>query len=104
MKLRPPLVLLHRWFGLAVALFLFISGLTGAVISWDHELDAWLNPQLFHAASGEQLSRLGESQYLHVLPLLSLVTGPGVLSRAPPGHFHAAGRSGSVKSRRTPRQ
>ncbi len=53
MKLRSPLVLLHRWFGLAVALFLFISGLTGAVISWDHELDAWLNPQLFHAASGE---------------------------------------------------
>ena len=52
MRLRPPLVLLHRWFGLAVALFLFISGLTGAVISWDHELDAWLNPQLFHAASG----------------------------------------------------
>ena len=51
MRLRPPLVLLHRWFGLAVALFLFISGLTGAVISWDHELDAWLNPQLFHAAS-----------------------------------------------------
>lgn len=53
MKLRSPLVVLHRWFGLAVALFLFISGLTGAVISWDHELDAWLNPQLFHAASGE---------------------------------------------------
>lgn len=56
MTLRSPLVVLHRWFGLAVALFLFISGLTGAVISWDHELDAWLNPQLFHAASGEQAS------------------------------------------------
>ncbi|WP_308925789.1 PepSY-associated TM helix domain-containing protein [Janthinobacterium sp. J1-1] len=52
--MRPLLVLLHRWFGLAVALFLFISGLTGAVISWDHELDAWLNPQLFHAASGTE--------------------------------------------------
>lgn len=50
-SLRPLLVLLHRWFGLAVALFLFVSGLTGAVISWDHELDAWLNPQLFHAGS-----------------------------------------------------
>ncbi len=53
MRLRAPLVVLHRWFGLALALFLFISGLTGAVISWDHELDAWLNPQLFQAASGE---------------------------------------------------
>jgi uncharacterized iron-regulated membrane protein len=49
--LRPVLVLLHRWFGLAVAIFLFIAGATGAVISWDHELDAWLNPQLFDAKS-----------------------------------------------------
>jgi uncharacterized iron-regulated membrane protein len=51
MQMRPVFVLLHRWFGLAVAVFLFVSGLTGAVISWDHELDAWLNPQLFHARS-----------------------------------------------------
>jgi uncharacterized iron-regulated membrane protein len=28
-----------------LAAFLFVSGLTGAVISWDHELDEWLNPQ-----------------------------------------------------------
>jgi uncharacterized iron-regulated membrane protein len=45
--MRPLLVLLHRWFGLFIALFLFVSGLTGAVISWDHQLDEWLNPQLF---------------------------------------------------------
>lgn len=49
--MRPLLVLLHRWFGLFIALFLFVSGLTGAVISWDHELDEWLNPQLFEARS-----------------------------------------------------
>lgn len=47
--MRATLVLLHRWFGLATALFLFIAGLTGAVISWDHELDAWLNPTLYEA-------------------------------------------------------
>ncbi|MEK8033866.1 PepSY-associated TM helix domain-containing protein [Ideonella sp. DXS29W] len=40
---------LHRWFGLGTALFLFIAGLTGAIISWDHELDEWLNPHLFEA-------------------------------------------------------
>jgi len=34
-----------------MAVFLVISGLTGAVISWDHELDEWLNPHLFEAAS-----------------------------------------------------
>lgn len=47
--MRPILVLLHRWFGLFAAIFLFVSGLTGALISWDHELDEWLNPHLFHA-------------------------------------------------------
>jgi uncharacterized iron-regulated membrane protein len=49
--MRRAFVLLHRWFGLFTAVFLFIAGLTGAVISWDHELDAWLNPDLFHARS-----------------------------------------------------
>ena len=37
----------HRWAGLAVALFLIVSGLTGAVISWDHEIDGWLNSELY---------------------------------------------------------
>src|SRR3954471_10303217 len=49
LALRPLFVLWHRWFGLAAAIFLFISGATGALISWDHELDAALNPALFHA-------------------------------------------------------
>ncbi len=47
--LRRILVNLHRWFGLGAAAFLFVAGLTGAVISWDHELDARLNPAMFHA-------------------------------------------------------
>jgi uncharacterized iron-regulated membrane protein len=54
--MRRGLVLLHRWFGLFLAAFLVISGLTGAVISWDHELDAWLNPSLYHADSGSSSS------------------------------------------------
>ena len=52
--MRTLLVALHRWFGLAAALFLFIAGATGAVISWDHELDEWLNPQLYQARSAGQ--------------------------------------------------
>lgn len=47
--MRSIWVIFHRWMGLAMAVFLFISGLTGAIISWDHELDEWLNPQLFDA-------------------------------------------------------
>lgn len=50
--MRAFFVLLHRWLGLFTAVFLFIAGLTGAVISWEHELDEWLNPQLFEARSG----------------------------------------------------
>jgi uncharacterized iron-regulated membrane protein len=46
---RGILVVMHRWAGLFLAVFLFISGFTGAIISWDHELDEWLNPQLFEA-------------------------------------------------------
>lgn len=46
---RGLFTLLHRYAGLTVAGFLFISGVTGAVISWDHELDDLLNPHLMAA-------------------------------------------------------
>lgn len=39
---------MHRWVGLAIAGFLFVSGLTRAVISWDHELDEGLNGDLIY--------------------------------------------------------
>ena len=47
--MRGLLVIIHRWAGLFIAIFLLVAGLTGAVISWDHELDEWLNPDLFEA-------------------------------------------------------
>lgn len=49
--MRLALVSLHRWLGLFTALFLAIAGLTGAIIAWDHELDAWLNPELFRVST-----------------------------------------------------
>lgn len=49
--IRRSLVLIHRYAGLLMAPFLVITGLTGAVISWDHELDAWLNPRLMQAST-----------------------------------------------------
>ncbi|WP_165188571.1 PepSY-associated TM helix domain-containing protein [Caulobacter soli] len=51
--LRPFLTFLHRWVGLFIAGFLFVSGVTGAVISWDHELDDVLNPHLMFAQSSK---------------------------------------------------
>ncbi|MBL4827764.1 MAG: PepSY domain-containing protein [Spongiibacteraceae bacterium] len=47
--MRAFYVVVHRWVGLFIAAFLIVTGLTGAVISWDHELDEWLNPHLTDA-------------------------------------------------------
>jgi uncharacterized iron-regulated membrane protein len=47
--MRASWTLVHRYLGLLTAGFLFITGLTGAVISWDHELDDLLNPHLMQA-------------------------------------------------------
>lgn len=52
--MRALFVLLHRWAGLLIAAFLFVSGLTGAIISWDHELDDLLNPHLMEVTSRGQ--------------------------------------------------
>lgn len=49
--MRAFFTLVHRWIGLSIAAFLVLSGLTGAVISWDNELDHWLNPHLTRAKS-----------------------------------------------------
>lgn len=47
--MRGALVRLHRYVGLALAGVLVIAGLTGSVLAFQAELDAWLNPQLFEA-------------------------------------------------------
>ncbi|MDP2247948.1 MAG: PepSY-associated TM helix domain-containing protein, partial [Nitrosomonadales bacterium] len=52
--MRSLFVLLHRWAGLLIAGFLFVSGITGAIISWDHELDDLLNPHLMEALAQGQ--------------------------------------------------
>ncbi len=72
---RNFLVLMHRWAGFFLAVFLFISGLTGAIISWDHELDEWLNPQLFEARGlGKPLPSLLIAEKLEAADHRLLVT------------------------------
>jgi len=67
--MRAFWTLIHRYLGLLTAGFLFLSGVTGAVISWDHELDDLLNPQLMesHSAGTPQaalvLARQVEARY-----------------------------------------
>ncbi|MGD1877731.1 MAG: PepSY-associated TM helix domain-containing protein [Kiloniellaceae bacterium] len=50
--IRGFLVLLHRYLGLATAVFLAVAGLTGSILAFHHEIDAWLNPE-FYSAPGE---------------------------------------------------
>jgi uncharacterized iron-regulated membrane protein len=38
-------VLVHRYCGLYMALFLIVAGLTGSILAFYHELDGWLNPE-----------------------------------------------------------
>ncbi len=76
----------HRWVGLVTAAFLFLTGITGAVISWDHELDDWLNAHLTKAHSA------GTAQSPLVLAQQIEARYPEVAVRAIP-LFIAAGES-----------
>ena len=46
---RPLLVRIHRYAGLSLAAFLVFAGITGSILAFNEELDAWLNPSLFAA-------------------------------------------------------
>jgi len=83
--MRLILVTLHKWAGLLIAGFLFISGLTGAVISWDHEIDEWLNPHLTDArATGPALPPLALAQQIEARhPQVMVIALP---IAAEPGH------------------
>ena len=45
--IRIVLVLLHRYLGLATAVFLALAGLTGSILAFHHEIDEWLNPEFY---------------------------------------------------------
>ncbi|MEY4591640.1 MAG: hypothetical protein RIR18_535 [Pseudomonadota bacterium] len=52
-KPRRLVTKLHRWSGLTLVLFLFITAVTGVFLSFRWEIDALLNPQLFKVAQGD---------------------------------------------------
>ncbi|AZV37923.1 hypothetical protein CFR75_10975 [Komagataeibacter xylinus] len=51
---RPALVRLHRYTGLLLSGVLFIAGLTGSISVFRTEIDAALNPDLYHAPAPAQ--------------------------------------------------
>jgi uncharacterized iron-regulated membrane protein len=75
--------------------FLFFSGVTGAVISWDHELDEWLNPHLTDArASGPVLPALDLAKQIEARhPEVQVTFVP---LAAEQGHSFAFGVDGRV--------
>lgn len=86
--MRRLLGLLHRYLGLMTAAFLVVTGLTGAIISWDHELDEWLNPELYRVASSE-----------HFLPSIELAEQiEQKLPRAQVGYFELIQEKGHTQS------
>ncbi|MFC0252527.1 PepSY-associated TM helix domain-containing protein [Massilia consociata] len=48
--MKPFIRTVHLWAGLVFGIILVLQGLTGTVIGWRHELDAWLNPGLLRVA------------------------------------------------------
>ena len=70
--MRSILLYLHRYIGLAMALFLALAGLTGTILAFHHELDEWLNPDLYHTGSSgpalppDQLVERVESAWPHM--------------------------------------
>ena len=50
MSVRGRLLILHRWLGIGLAAFVVLAGLTGSLLAFHHEIDAFLVPELHRVA------------------------------------------------------
>lgn len=76
--MRPLLVLIHRYLGLAMAGFLVIAGLSGALLAFEHELDTAINPHLMRV----------ELPTPDVAPMDALTVRERVQARYPDARVH----------------
>lgn len=53
--MRRVWIQVHLWLGLTLGAVGILVGITGSILIYDHEIDAWLNPQRY-AVSGSQVS------------------------------------------------
>lgn len=51
---RQLLVALHRYLGLGMLVLLLVISVTGSILAFGHEIDAWLNPRIWRV-SGSQM-------------------------------------------------
>ena len=54
--MRRAWIQIHLWLGLSLGALGIFIGLSGSFLVYDHEIDAWLNPQRY-AVSGPEVSR-----------------------------------------------
>jgi uncharacterized iron-regulated membrane protein len=57
---------IHLWLGLTLGALGVLIGVTGSILVYDHEIDAWLNPQRY-ATSGPQVA-LSHAEYIARVP------------------------------------
>lgn len=50
-SLRKAAIVIHRYVGLMMAVFLVVAGLTGSILAFNHELDVALCPELYEVSS-----------------------------------------------------
>ncbi|OYO28787.1 PepSY domain-containing protein [Janthinobacterium sp. PC23-8] len=62
--MRAVILLVHRYVGLLLALFLVLAGITGSLLAWNEELEAAISPQLFRVTAPPGAARL-EPMLLH---------------------------------------
>ena len=56
--MRAVMLLVHRYVGLLLALFLVLAGITGSLLAWNEELEAAVSPQLFRVTAPPDGTRI----------------------------------------------
>jgi uncharacterized iron-regulated membrane protein len=56
--MRLIILLIHRWAGLAISVFLIIVGLTGSLLAFNDDLEKLINPDVFTITSDQPLMSL----------------------------------------------
>ncbi|WP_347985979.1 PepSY-associated TM helix domain-containing protein [Methylomonas sp. AM2-LC] len=87
---RKYWVLLHRYSGLYMAAFLLIAGLTGSILAFYPELDAWLNPDRYYVAVQDQAMLDSFSLRTQALALVPQAQINTVTFKLKPGQVYEA--------------
>lgn len=56
--MRAAMLLVHRYVGLLLAVFLAIAGITGSLLAWNEELEAAISAQLFRVTAPPGVARM----------------------------------------------